>query len=44
MNEKIKEILVKHYGQILTELEELVDTDTITLTIEVVGDDFACCM
>lgn len=42
MQEKIKKIITNHYGEMLTELEEIIDTDDISLTIEVIGSDFHC--
>lgn len=42
MQEKIKEILEKHYSEILTELDEVVDVDGLDLTIKVQHEDFNC--
>ena len=43
MEEKLREIIAKHYSEILSELEELiVDTDEIALIIEVSNNEFTC--
>ena len=40
--EKLREIIAKHYSEILSELEELIDTDEIALIIEVSNNEFTC--
>lgn len=40
--DKVREIMVKHYSEILSELEELIDTDEIALIIEVFHNEFNC--
>ena len=42
MEEKLREIIAKHYSEILSELEELIDTDEIALLIEVSNNEFTC--
>jgi hypothetical protein len=42
MEEKLREIIAKHYSEILSELEELIDTDEIALMIEVSNNEFNC--
>jgi len=42
MEEKLREIIAKHYSEILSELEELIDTDEIALIIEVSNNEFTC--
>jgi hypothetical protein len=42
MEEKIKEILKNHYSEMLSELEEVLDTDDVELFIEIKNDDFHC--
>jgi hypothetical protein len=42
MQDKIKEIIAKHYGEILEELEEFIDTDELILSIEIEHEDFQC--
>lgn len=42
MEKKIKDIISKHYGEILSELEEIIDTDNTSLSIKVESNDFNC--
>ena len=42
MKLKVKEILGSHYSQILSELEEIINTDKISLSIEITGEGFNC--
>lgn len=42
MEKKLREIIAKHYSEILSELEELIDTDEIALIIEVSNNEFNC--
>lgn len=44
MNEKIREIIEKHFSQILTELDEVdgIDVDKINLSISIKSDEFSC--
>ncbi len=42
MESKIKQIMSKHYGEILSDLEEFMNTDRISLSIKIESDDFSC--
>ena len=42
MNNKIREILERHYSTILTELDEITDVEKCNLCIEINSKDFKC--
>lgn len=44
MNQKIREIIEKHFSQILTELDEVdgIDVDNLDLSMSIQSDKFSC--
>jgi hypothetical protein len=42
LEKAVKDIIMGHFSKIMEELEEIVNTDDVTLTIQIQHSDFNC--